>query len=250
MARPPGSKLTGGSIPAGQKQVQVTLTAPPTELAEPVSLSLQGSAMIQGQMQVRKAVPAEDMMQAFAYRHLVPARELEVAVLKRPPPRATMTILSGSPVRVPPGATARIEVGLPGSADCGAGAVRSEQSTGWNHDPERIAGYRRRGDCVANGRRQGQTRPQREPDHQRLRPRARRKPTRPSRRQTTTSGCHWAPCRPSPSKSFRRRAGILPVSEIKPSMAGLVTSAMHDTFSAAKERKTRKEFQPRMNMDE
>jgi hypothetical protein len=111
---PAGFKLTGGSIPAGQKQVQVTLTAPPTELAEPVSLSLQGSAMIQGQVQVRKAVPAEDMMQAFAYRHLVPAKALEVAVLKRPNPRATMTILSGSPVRVPPGATARIEVGLPG----------------------------------------------------------------------------------------------------------------------------------------
>ncbi|MGP8054636.1 MAG: hypothetical protein ACLQAH_12565, partial [Limisphaerales bacterium] len=111
---PEGFKLTGGSIPAGQKQVQVTLTAPSTELAEPVSLSLQGSALIQGQTQRRKAVPAEDMMQAFAYRHLVPARELEVAVLKRQNPRATMTILSGTPVRVPPGATARIEVGLPG----------------------------------------------------------------------------------------------------------------------------------------
>ena len=111
---PAGFKLTGGSIPAGQNKVQVTLTALPTELAEPVSLSLQGSALVQGQMQTRKAVPAEDMMQAFAYRHLVPAKELEVAVLKRPPPRATMTILSGTPVRVPPGATARIEVGLPG----------------------------------------------------------------------------------------------------------------------------------------
>jgi len=111
---PDGFKLTGGSIPAGQKQVQVTLTAPPTELAEPVSLSLQGSAMIQGQLQMRKAVPAEDMMQAFAYRHLVPAKELEVAVLKRPNPRATMTILSATPVRMPPGGTARIEVGIPG----------------------------------------------------------------------------------------------------------------------------------------
>jgi len=112
---PAGFKLTGASVPAGQNQVQVTLTAPATEQAEPVSLSLQGSAAVQGQMRKRKAVPAEDMMQAFAYRHLVPARELEVAVLKRPPPRATMTILSGSPVRVPPGATARIEVGLPGA---------------------------------------------------------------------------------------------------------------------------------------
>ena len=111
---PAGFKLTGGSIPAGQSKVQVTLTAPPTERAEPVSLGLQGSAMIQGQMQTRKAVPAEDMMQAFAYRHLVPARGLEVAVLKRQNPRATMTILSGTPVRMPPGGTGRIEVGIPG----------------------------------------------------------------------------------------------------------------------------------------
>ena len=111
---PEGFKLTGGSIPAGQNQVQVTLTAPPTAMAEPVSLNLQGSAVIQGQVRMRKAVPAEDMMQAFAYRHLVPVKELEVAVLKRPNPRATMTILSATPVRMPPGATARIEVGLPG----------------------------------------------------------------------------------------------------------------------------------------
>ena len=111
---PEGFKLTGGSIPAGQNQVQVTLTAPPTEPAEPVSLSLQGSAVVQGQMRMRKAVPAEDMMQAFAYRHLVPVKELEVAVLKRQNPRATMKILSATPVRILPGGTARIEVGLPG----------------------------------------------------------------------------------------------------------------------------------------
>ena len=112
---PDGFKLTGGSIPAGQNQVQVTLTASPTAMAEPVSLSLQGYAVVQGrQVRMRKAVPAEDMMQAFAYRHLVPAKELEVAMLKRPNPRATMTILSGTPVRTPPGGTARIEVGLPG----------------------------------------------------------------------------------------------------------------------------------------
>ena len=111
---PAGFKLTGDSIPAGQNQVQVTLTAPPTALPEPVSLSLQGCAVFQGRALLRKAVPAEDMMQAFAYRHLVPVKELEVAVLKRPNPRATMTILSGTPVRMPPGGTARIEVGLPG----------------------------------------------------------------------------------------------------------------------------------------
>ncbi len=111
---PAGFKLNGDSIPAGQNQVQVTLTAPPTALAEPVSLGLQGYAVVQGQVRRRKAVPAEDMMQAFAYRHLVPAQELEVAVLKRQNPRSAMKILSGTPVRTPPGGSARIEVGLPG----------------------------------------------------------------------------------------------------------------------------------------
>ena len=52
-------------------------------------------------------------MQAFAYRHLVPVKELEVAVLKRPNQQATMKILSATPVRIPPGGTARIQVGLP-----------------------------------------------------------------------------------------------------------------------------------------
>jgi hypothetical protein len=111
---PDGFKLTGNSIPAGQNQVQITLTAPPTALPEPVSLNIEGCATIQGRALLRKAVPAEDMMQAFAYRHLVPSRELEVAVLKRPNPRAVMKILSATPVRMPPGGTARIEVGLPG----------------------------------------------------------------------------------------------------------------------------------------
>jgi hypothetical protein len=53
------------------------------------------------------------MMQAFAYRHLVPVKELEVTVLKRPNPRATLKLLSATPVRIPPGGTARIQVSLP-----------------------------------------------------------------------------------------------------------------------------------------
>jgi hypothetical protein len=109
---PEGLKLTGDSIPAGQDQVRVTLTAPPTALAEPVSLKLEGCTVIQGRAVLRQSVPAEDMMQAFAYRHLVPVKELEVAVLKRPNPRAVMKILSATPVRIPSGGTARIQVGL------------------------------------------------------------------------------------------------------------------------------------------
>ena len=111
---PNGFKLSGDSIPPGQNQVQITLTAPPTASNELVGLNLEGCALIQGRALLRKAVPAEDMMQAFAYRHLVPVNELEVNVFERGTPRAALTILSGSPVRIPPGGSARVQVGLPG----------------------------------------------------------------------------------------------------------------------------------------
>ena len=111
---PNGFKLSGDSIPSGQNQVQITLTAPPTATNELVGLNLEGCTMIQGRALLRRAVPAEDMMQAFAYRHLVPVNELEVNVFGRATPRAALTILSGSPVRIPPGGSARVQVGLPG----------------------------------------------------------------------------------------------------------------------------------------
>ena len=60
--------------------------------AEPVSLNLivQGQAKIQEWDVIHDAVPAEDRMQAFLWRHLVPASELKVEVSNagyKPPPR-------------------------------------------------------------------------------------------------------------------------------------------------------------------
>jgi hypothetical protein len=69
--------------------------------------------MIQGKEVVHLAVPAEDMMQAFAYRHLVPAKELDVAVSGRFMNRMSLRILSAMPVRIPAGGTARVRVGAP-----------------------------------------------------------------------------------------------------------------------------------------
>jgi hypothetical protein len=113
---PPGFKLSGGRIPANQDQVRVTLTAPASPQSEPVSLSLEGRATNQGLELVRLAVPAEDMMQAFAYRHLVPSQELEVTVVGRPLPRQMVKILSPTPVKLVAGETARVRLGTPSNA--------------------------------------------------------------------------------------------------------------------------------------
>jgi len=88
---PRGFTLSGGRVPANQDQVRLTLKVPPMPSKEPISLSLEGRAMIQGREVVRPAVPAEDMMQAFFYRHLVPAKELKIAVIARQTPKTPAT---------------------------------------------------------------------------------------------------------------------------------------------------------------
>ena len=80
---PPGFTLGGGLLPANQDKVRLTLTVPPTPTEKPVDLSLEGRAMIRGREVSRLAVPAEDMIQAFAYHQLVPAKQWLVMVAER-----------------------------------------------------------------------------------------------------------------------------------------------------------------------
>jgi hypothetical protein len=82
LKNPPAGFTLSGAVPAQQDTARITLTVRPSAPNDPISLSLEGRATIEGQPVVRPVVPAEDMMQAFAYRHLVPAQELKVIVWK------------------------------------------------------------------------------------------------------------------------------------------------------------------------
>ncbi|MDD4892123.1 MAG: hypothetical protein PHU85_19545, partial [Phycisphaerae bacterium] len=108
-----GITLAGGTIPGGQDQVRVTLTAPTAGLREPGKLTLEGRSTIAGQPAVRVATPAENMMQAFAYWHLVPSERLAAAVIGRGQQRGSASILSATPVKIPAGGTARVTTNLP-----------------------------------------------------------------------------------------------------------------------------------------
>jgi hypothetical protein len=110
---PPGFELGGARVPSGQDQVRITLTAPPVPTKEPLALRLEGRATIHGRDVVRPVVPAEDMMQAFAYRHLVPAQELTVVVSGRFMARNPARITSPLPLRIPLGGTAPLQIGMP-----------------------------------------------------------------------------------------------------------------------------------------
>jgi len=87
---PAGFSLSGGTIPQNQTTARLTLNTSLTAAMQPVDLRLEGKAKIQQSDVVHGAVAAEDRMQAFLWRHLVPAGNLKVVVYDpayTPPPK-------------------------------------------------------------------------------------------------------------------------------------------------------------------
>jgi hypothetical protein len=108
---PSGFKLAGAKVPAKEDKVKITLTAPSSSGSEPFALRFEGRATIAGREVVHAAVPAEDRMQAFEYRHLVPSQELRVAVTGRSADKsAPAKVLGEMPLRIPAGGTASLRI--------------------------------------------------------------------------------------------------------------------------------------------
>ena len=117
---PDGFVLNGTRIPAGKDSLEVRLSAPRGVARQVFPVRLEGRAVVGGETVSRLALAAEDMMQAFLWRFLVPRQELLVAVAgTRPVPTVWRPLLPGArltsatPVRVPLGGTARVEIAAP-----------------------------------------------------------------------------------------------------------------------------------------
>jgi hypothetical protein len=78
-----------------------------------IRMQLEGRAMIDGHEVSRRAVPAEDMMQACAYHHLVPAEEWIVAVVGGGRFKGGPRLLGSPSVKLPAGGTAEVRLALP-----------------------------------------------------------------------------------------------------------------------------------------
>ena len=110
---PRGFKLAGARIPTGQDKVRLTLTIPPARKKMMVTLLMIGRATIDGRKVTRPVVPAENMMQAFIWWHLVPVEELKAIVSPGSAMRTPVTILSKMPLRIPADGSASLELGMP-----------------------------------------------------------------------------------------------------------------------------------------
>jgi hypothetical protein len=73
---PAGTSLSGATIPAGDNHARFTLTMPQKATEEIIPIRIQGTAKHENGFLRRMAVPADNLMQAFLWRHLVPAQQL------------------------------------------------------------------------------------------------------------------------------------------------------------------------------
>ncbi len=110
---PPGFSLSGARIPAGSDSARFTLNAPIRRIDVPFALTIEGYASIDGQAITRPAIPAEDMMQAFLYQHLVPSQELVVSVVGGRRMGMPIRLVDKPPVRIRPGATTMVRLAAP-----------------------------------------------------------------------------------------------------------------------------------------
>jgi len=77
---PEGLESSGATLAAKKEVVGLAVKTNLTEMEKPVNLAVVGSAKIGDRELVHEAVPAEDRMQAFLWRHLLPAENLPVLV--------------------------------------------------------------------------------------------------------------------------------------------------------------------------
>lgn len=77
---PKGFSSYGATISSTQRVSHLTLSTSLDATEEPVVLSIEGRATINGKQIAREAEPCEDRMQAFLWTHLVPAKEFVASV--------------------------------------------------------------------------------------------------------------------------------------------------------------------------
>ena len=85
---PKGLESSGVTLGAKKEVTRLTVKTSLAKMDKPVNLTVVGSAKIGNRQLVHEAVPTEDRMQAFLWRHLLPAEELPVLVYNpsyRPP---------------------------------------------------------------------------------------------------------------------------------------------------------------------
>ena len=99
----------GGWLAEDKSMTRMAVKTNLKSTPRPVDLIIEGSAKIGERRVSHEAVPAEDRMQAFLWRHLVPAEDLKVLVYNpadKPPPTRVFVPSGIEPKQTAPSAKA------------------------------------------------------------------------------------------------------------------------------------------------
>jgi len=105
----PGLSLDGAVIPVGVDKITMTLSAAGNAAGKHAPCLI-GKANVAGRSIVRKALPAENLMQAFLYQHLLPFREETVLVAESGAPYSVVPKPSSVVLALVPGQETTVPV--------------------------------------------------------------------------------------------------------------------------------------------
>ncbi len=113
---PDGFTLSGTTIPPGRDHMTMTLAAPIRRFDKPHILEMEGRATVDGIELVRAAKPADNVMQAFLYRHMVPADICMAAVTGGSRRAQSLRVTNDLPIQIPSGGTTTVHVTFPANS--------------------------------------------------------------------------------------------------------------------------------------
>lgn len=107
---PPGFSLSGAWIPSGQNSSRMTLIVPQEASSKPFNLQINGVSGPRSKHRVaRPAFPADEMMQAFIWYHLVPTQNWTIFVNGKPPGKPPCSFMDRA-VQIPADGTGMLRV--------------------------------------------------------------------------------------------------------------------------------------------
>ena len=125
---PPGFSATAVTLSGTQALTRLSFKTSRVTTNDPVNLTVEGRAKI-GDLEIAHvAVPAEDRMQAFLWRHLVPASDLKVLVFDRDYQPTPIHVVPARPSPLPAVAKPAVET----NATQAAGGTNTTVGTGTN----------------------------------------------------------------------------------------------------------------------
>ncbi|MFI5381645.1 MAG: DVUA0089 family protein, partial [Tepidisphaerales bacterium] len=101
---PKGCVVSPAEIPAKQDRTSFTVLMPADAPLGVLSPGVTGTAMVGGKEVTRRALPAEELMQAFSYKHILPTGEVAMTVVDGGGMAVALEKPVTAPIEVAPGA--------------------------------------------------------------------------------------------------------------------------------------------------